>query len=84
MVKGTAAFKNKTLGIDSKKPIVIIDLASVGGRDSCQITWKEEGNLCPALGHSESSASGAGGDRPTAESRCWRLADHIFPAFLPT
>ena len=45
MVKSTVAFKNKIMGMDSKRSIVIIDLASIGGRDSCRITRERDGDL---------------------------------------
>lgn len=47
MVKGTVAFKNKTLGLSNKRFIVIINLASVGGTDSCQIRREGESGLEP-------------------------------------
>ena len=45
--------------------------------------WRFETGVL-ALWHSKSLASGAGENRPTGKSWCWRPADYILPAFLPT
>lgn len=60
------------MGMDSKRSIVIIDLASIGGRDSCRIT-REGDDLDLGLGslaQQVHSASGAGENRPTEKSWC--------------